>query len=270
VVCSRVTFTFTFIFTFSFSRYSNGRQWLRWSEIVLTWTGEQYQYRPFIAHKSLQLRDSSSLGGGVTNRRNLITEKRRQRPWCLSIQIWDFYITEIKPLDQTLRHSKALHSCYINGRDLCVWRLIFLYCLNQVRWSSIKFYVQPYSTERDRPRHQRSWYTRGTINLYFDRHINFSSFIFMLPYYLLFLTGQGGIMKNTFKIFVQIRFKDWGAGKEMTLKIVLQMSDVIQWTGFILLRIRFSVRLLKNGFPEIVGAIVQLLFSHEERQSMVQ
>ena len=76
-------------------------------EILLTWTGGQYQYWHFIAHKSLQRRDSASLGGGVTNRRNLITEKRRQRPWCLSIQIWNFYITEIKPLDSDASSFKS-------------------------------------------------------------------------------------------------------------------------------------------------------------------
>ena len=59
-------------------------------------------------------------------------------------------------------------------------------------------------------------------------------------------------MRNTFKIFVKDvhkrhRFKD--TCKKVTLKIVLQMSDMIQWTGFILLRIRFSVGLLEQGFP---------------------
>jgi len=46
-------------------------------------------------------------------------------------------------------------------------------------------------------------------------------------------------------------------GKKMTLKIVLQMPDVTQWTGFMLLRIRFSVWLLEHGFLETVGVIVQ-------------
>jgi hypothetical protein len=98
--------------------------------------------------------------------------------------------------------------------------------------------------------------------LMFDRHINFSSFIFMLPCFPLFLTGHGGIWETYSKClskYVSKRQlqKGWGTGKKITLKLVLQMSDVIKWIEFILLRIRFSVGLLEHGFPETVWTIVQ-------------
>lgn len=96
-----------------------------------------------------------------------------------------------------------------------------------MRWSSIKFYVQPYSTERP-PRNQMSWYMGHHKFMFWSPYNSVVLFLCCLAIFI--LNGTRGEMRNTFKIFVQIRFKDWGTGKEMTLKIFTHVGrDTADW-----------------------------------------